>query len=106
MSSLESNSHFYLYNQSYQHITAYEVIILEPVYKPYDIPNNFINWRKIVDSISPWRVSSTLIDNLTKKKSLKYIFDGYGDTIRFIKKVTKEWPNLIYYIKPIQNSKK
>lgn len=102
MSMMEQNSHFYKYPSSYQYVTSYELKINEPVFKAGDRPGNFVNWRKWMDANSPWRVSSIVLDPLTNKRCLKYIFEGYGDMIKYIKKVTSEWPTLIYKVEKIR----
>lgn len=96
---LHSNTHFYKYPQSYQYVTTYELYLYEPIFKPRDRPSSFLGWRKLMDSLSPWRVSSLIKDPETNKRKLKFLFDGYGDMNRFLSKVKVEYPALIYEIK-------
>ena len=94
-------SHVYRFRHNYSYVTSYLVTIDEPDQYPDDL-NNWLFWRRHVDSLSPMRVSSVTFNSAKNKRQLQYIFDGYGDVRQFENKVLKEHPYVVIKIENIK----
>jgi len=70
---------------------------------PLHISKHFIIWKKQIDLLAPYRYSSIIYDNSTKKRKIKYIFDEISSVYSFLKTLEKNHPNLdIYWYKVVQ----
>ncbi len=78
----------------------YTVLVSEPNKYPYNFPRSFAYWRQKIDLLSPYRFSSIIIDEITKRRKLKYIMDDASNIFYFAKLLKRNYPNIkIEYIR-------
>jgi hypothetical protein len=78
----------------------YIILVSEPKKYPIDFPKSFAYWRQKIDLLSPYRFSSIIIDEITKRRKLKYIMDDASNIFYFAKLLKRNYPNIkIEYIR-------
>jgi hypothetical protein len=70
----------------------YVLYVDEPRTYSREFPYNFIYWRRQVDLLCPYRVSSVLNGRVKNRRQIKYIFDQLVDMIQVEKKIQKVFP--------------
>ena len=83
------------YYVSHKYMAYYVLYVEEPNhYKTGTFPYNFPYWRRQIDLLCPYRVSSIVKENYGRKRKLKFIFDHLVEMIAVEKRIKKEFPGI------------
>ena len=79
----------------YEHFYVVDIYELNSHQKPaIRAPTKFTCFRRFLDMLSPYRISSVLVDPQTQKRKLRFIFDTRVQTVEFLRSAYDNYPVL------------